>query len=172
MTAEEMIKRVQAGAYGAQDLLELYKNCLHKDVPELLDAIYTQLWQQHPAHARKRFGAKGEKARQTLEALVTELAARHDLRANQVGSHVKVGGLARRDAGYFLDLYISYKRKDGEGVSLSYLQQDVRARPMIKVTRYKAGKDATGHSTEHAVEAWPEAARQYETLLSELLVQP
>ena len=43
MTAAEMMQRVQAGHFDAEELLALYKNCLSKNVPELLDAIHTQL---------------------------------------------------------------------------------------------------------------------------------
>ena len=169
MTAAEMMQRVQAGHFDAEELLALYKNCLSKNVPELLDAIHTQLWQRFPAKARKRFGAKGKKAQMTLEALAKDLAARYDLRDNQVGSHVKVGGLARAKDGYFLDLYISYKRKDGESVALSLLLKDPDSEETAQVTRSQKGKDAIRESVVHPAEPWPEAMARYEAQLAELL---
>lgn len=168
MTPQQMIDRVLAGHYSADELLELHKNCLSKDVPELLDAIYFQLWKHHPAKARKRFGPKGEKAQSLLDGVAEDMQRRFELGDNRLGGHVKVGGLVRAEDKYFLDLYISYKRQDGEGIALSLLQKDVDTEPFARIRRYRTGKDAAEDTVDYPIGAWPEVVERYEALLSEI----
>lgn len=168
MTEEEMIRRVQEGRYSADDLAELYKNCLHRDCSVLLDAIHLQLWKQYPLRARKLFGPRGEKAQMLLEDVLARISEKFDLSGNKVGGHVKVGGLMRQANGYFIDLYISYKREDGEGVSLSLTQESADSNLHARVARYKDRAEDKRQEKTYDVGEWDVAVADYQTWLSEL----
>lgn len=168
MTEEEMIQRVQEGRYGADELVQLYENCLSRDCPDLLDAIHLQLWAQHPLRARKLFGPRGEKAKSLLEDVLAPTSTRFDLCGNKVGGHVKVGGRMRQANGYFIDLYISYKREDGEGVSLSLIQERADSNLHARVARYKDRDEDKRQEKNYDAGEWDVAVADYQAWLSEL----
>lgn len=168
MTEDEKIQRVQAGRYGADELVQLYKNCLSRDCPDLLDAIHLQLWTQHPLRARKLFGPRGEKAKLLLEEVLSQTSTRFDLSDNKVGGHVKVGGRMRQSNGYFIDLYISYKREDGEGASLSFVQESANSNLHARVARYKDRDKDQRQEKIYDIGERDVAVADYQNWLSEL----
>jgi len=83
---------------------------------------------------------KYDEAMQDLENIWKQASEKFDLSDNTLKSGVKVGGDITNGRQY-IDLYISYKRKNRWNAGLAYHQKDKESGPKIIVKKYYKGEN-------------------------------
>jgi hypothetical protein len=159
-----MIRKIEAGGFTEQELLNLYVNAQERQADDVLAAVTLQLRERFTRTANRLFGAKQGDAQATLQAVLDDLSAKFDLSANKVGRGVKTGGdmIAGRK---YLDLYISYKNAAGEAGLLALVQEEASSELMVCVRTYRTGREAFAEERFQPVAELRQSVALYEERL-------
>tara|TARA_R110001592_G_scaffold112965_1_gene311584 strand:+ start:6643 stop:7173 length:531 start_codon:yes stop_codon:yes gene_type:complete len=176
MTIEELVERIEANRYDEKQLINLYNNAnANNDLSEekkenLIEAIEKNTRLRFPKAAKRIFGAKESVATEMLEKLYTKISASYDLTGNKLKNGVKTGGLMISGKLY-IEVYISYKNADNQGVFLSLTQDAVDDELVVIVRRYSTRKTESGVKGEKTggIDRFHEFSNVYEEYLKEIL---
>ena len=164
----ELIKKIKAGSFNEQELLNLYENSQGQHADDVVAAVTLQLRERFTRTANRLFGVKQGEAQKALQAVLDSLAAKFDLSANKVGRGVKAGGdmIAGRK---YLDVYISYKNAAGEAGLLSLFQDQASTELMVCVRTYRTGQEASVSERIRPVAELPQSVALYEERLQAIV---
>ncbi|GAA4650106.1 hypothetical protein GCM10023116_23890 [Kistimonas scapharcae] len=174
MSIEKRIESIRAGGYSKQQLVALYKNASKpsvnaEDRARIHHAIEQYTRYKFPRTANALFGAKDSDIREMLTRYHKALSERFDLSGNCHKDGVKTGGDVINGKAY-LDIYLSYRRKDGHAVSLGFYQESFDRDPVFNVKRYHKGLDTGLISQERFVsEYFDKASASFEQHLAALV---
>jgi hypothetical protein len=176
MTIEELVERIEANRYDEKQLINLYNNAnannelSEEDKENLIEAIEKNTRLRFPRAAKRIFGAKESVATEMLEKLYSKISASYDLTANRLKNGVKTGGLMISGKLY-IEVYISYKNADNQGVFLSLTQDTVDDELVVIVRRYSTHKPESGVKWEKTggIDRFDEFSNVYEEYLKEIL---
>ena len=138
----------------------------------LIDAIAQKLRQTNPARAKALFGAKGTEAIEILTRAHNFIKSKYDLSQNSLKNGVKTGGdMINGDA--YISHYLSYKNKEQWGCVISYFQETLETLPVLRVKRYRTGKNQrlAPEESNFPIALYDEALALYESYLLESLQQ-
>ncbi|CAA0120441.1 hypothetical protein [Zhongshania aliphaticivorans] len=176
MTIEELVERIEANRYDEKQLINLYNNAnannelSEEDKESLIEAIEKNTRLRFPRAAKRIFGAKESVATEMLEKLYSKISATYDLTHNRLKNGVKTGGLMISGKLY-IEVYISYKNADNQGVFLSLTQDTVDDELVVIVRRYSTHKPESGVKGEKTggIDRFDEFSNVYEEYLKEIL---
>lgn len=176
MTIEELVERIEANRYDEKQLINLYNNAnannelSEEDKENLIEAIEKNTRLRFPRAAKRIFGAKESVATEMLEKLYSKISASYDLTGNRLKNGVKTGGLMISGKLY-IEVYISYKNADNQGVFLSLTQDTVDDELVVIVRRYSTHKPESGVKWEktEGIDRFDEFSNVYEEYLKEIL---
>jgi len=176
MTIEELVERIEANRYDEKQLINLYNNAnannelSEEDKENLIEAIEKNTRLRFPRASKRIFGAKESVASEMLEKLYAKISATHDLTHNRLKNGVKTGGLMISGKLY-IEVYISYKNADNQGVFFSLTQDTVDDELVVIVRRYSTHKPESGVKGEKTggIDHFNEFSNVYEEYLKEIL---
>lgn len=169
-----ILRKIEEDSLSEQQLDAIYENAeKHSGLDEadrelILEAVTTKLWIDHPARAKKRFGARETFAHELLQPVFDKSKIMFDLSANKVLNKVKIGG-DMRSGNAFVDIYISYKDDAKRRISLDVRQESADRLPTCSIKDAVVGSGDEGVRTEFSLGDFEQAAALYLSKLAEVL---
>ncbi len=142
-----LINNINQGNYNKDELLNLYNNAQSgnsnddSQKEEIIEAVEKSIRSKSPTYANKIFGPKDLEARDILYKLNKKiLDETFDLSDNKVKNGVKTGGdmIAGR---YFIQVYLSYKNQENNGVQIKLEQKKAESELTASVIYYQGSSD-------------------------------
>ncbi len=171
----KLIQSIESGKYDDKELVNLYRNTekydsiTEQDREQIMEAVETELRKSYPRKAKAKFGPVDARPREYLEELYNSVSGKYDLTKNTLKNGIKTGGTMISGDGY-IDLYISYKAKNKNGV-VAHAYQSKQTDPLkyhvFKYTGSAKPENRSGN-VEYAGED-PAIEKYYSEVLSELL---
>ena len=171
----KLVQSIESGKYDDKQLVNLYRNTekydsiTEEDRELVMEAVETELRKTYPRKAKAKFGPVDARPREVLEELYASVSNRFDLSKNTLKNGVKTGGAMISGDGY-IDLYISYKAKNKNGV-VAHAYQSKQTDPLkyhvFKYTGSAKPENRTG-LVEYDAES-PEIEKYFAQALTELL---